>query len=267
MELLLVNQELAESKLYRANRAFSKLNGRDVADLLFLHTVMVYMLVQDQDQANYGLEYAEETTRYGSYAIFRTSATDLYMLAFALMNPDNKNIRLDDAYESKKFLSFLNFDGKAHWRFLKDLSRDEVSESRAAGYLLRLESQLKIKDNRYKRWRRAVIDWRGHSASSRKTTSAEMKRELKRIANYGELLIPVSALAGYEPEKGTYVPLDTPTMTDKIKGAAIGAIAGRIVAAKIADKTGGDKAKMKQIGTGLGAIAGYWNAGRQRKQS
>lgn len=267
MDLQLINQEIAESKLYRANRAFSNLNGRDVADLLYLHTIMAYMLVQDKEQAKYGLEYAEETTSFGGYAIFRTSATDLYMLAYVTLHPDNTNIRLDDAYESKKFLSFLNFDGKAHWRFLRDLSKDDVSENRASSYLARLETQLKIRDSRYKRWRRTIINWRDSSVSTRRSVASELKRELKRIANYGELIIPLSALASYEPAKDTYVPLDKPTFGDKVKGAAIGAMAGRYVAAKIADKTGGDKDKMKTIGTGLGAIAGYWNAGRQRKQS
>ncbi len=267
MDLLLVNQELVESKLYRSNRAFTNLNGRDIADLLYLHTIMVFMLAQDRGQAKYGLEYAEETTQYGGYAIFRTSATDLYLLAYTTAHPDTKNIRLHDAYESKKFLSFLNFDSKAHWRFIRDLSRDDVSDIRASSYFTRLESQLKIKDSRYKRWRRVIIDWHNKSDSTRRSTAAEIRRELKRLASYGELLIPMSALAQYEPAKDTYVALDKPSFGDKITGAAIGAVAGRVVAAKIADKTGGDKAKMKQIGTGLGAIAGYWNAGRSRKQS
>jgi hypothetical protein len=189
------------------------------------------------------------------------------MLAYAASNPENKYLRLDDAYESKKFLSYLHFDYKAHWRFIHTLSRDNVSNIQASSYLYRLENQLKIKDGRYKRWRRFIVDWRNHSDSSKKSIAAELRRELKRIANYGELLIPLSAIASYEPSRDTYVPLDAPSLGDKIKGAAIGAVVGRVVAAKIADKTGGDKAKMKQIGTGLGAIAGYWNAGRQRKQS
>lgn len=267
MDLLLVNQELVESKLYRVNRAFTNLNGRDIADLLYLHTIMAYMLTQDQGQAKYGLEYNEETSQYGGYAIFRTSATDLYLLAYTVSHPDSTYIRLDDAYESKKFLTYLNFDSKAHWRFVRDASKDDVSANRASSYFTRLEDQLKIKDSRYKRWRRTIVDWRDKSASTRRSTAAELKRELRRIASYGELLIPLSAMAGYEPSHDTHVPLDKPTFSDKIKGAATGAMAGRYVAAKIADHTGGDKDKMKQIGTGLGAIAGYWNAGRQRKQN
>lgn len=267
MELLLVDQELAESKLYRANRAFSRLNGRDVADLLYIHTLMVYMLCQDTEQGNYGIEYAEETSRFGGYSVFKTNSTDLYMLAYTVSNPETGYIRLDDAYASKKFLLNLHFDKRAHQRFMHDLSRDNVSNSQASSYLYRLESQLKIKDSRYKSWRRRVVDWQSESVSSRKSTAAAFKKELKRIANYGELIVPVSAIAEFEVSRDKYVPLDTPTTSSKIAGAAIGAVVGRYVASKIADKTGGDKAKMKNIGTGLGAIAGYWNAGRQRKQS
>lgn len=268
MELLLVNEELAESRMYRATRAFSNLNGRDIADLLYLHTLMVYMLTQDRGQSKYGIEYAEATAQYSGYSSFRTSGTDLYTLAYAASNPESRHVHLDDANASKKFLLKLNFDKRAHWRFIHDLSRDDVSHTHASAYLFRLENQLKIKDSRYKNWRRIIVDWQDKTDSTHRSTAAKLKQELRRIAKYGELLVPLTNMSGYDDHKDIFVPkLDTPTFGDKVKGAAIGAIAGRYVAAKIADKTGGDKAKMKQIGTGLGAIAGYWNAGRQRKQN
>lgn len=267
MELQLINQEIAESRLYRSTQSLKRLNGRDVADLLFLHTLMVYMLCRDSEQGTYGQEYAQETSKYGGYSSFRTSATDLYILAYAVSNTDSHYAVLHDARDSRKFLESLHFDKKAHLRFIKGLSNDDISHSQASSYLVRLESQLKIKDSRYKKWRRVVVDWQDQSNSMHRSTAAGLKKELQRIAVYGELLVPVSAIAGFERSKDQYVPLDKPSFGDKVTGAAIGAIAGRYVAAKIADRTGGDKDKMKTIGTGLGAIAGYWNAGRQRKQS
>lgn len=267
MELQLVNQEIAESRIYRSTQSLSRLNGRDVADLLFLHTLMVYMLCRDSEQGTYGIEYAEQTSKYGGYSSFKTSGTDLYILAFALSNPDSHYARLHDAHDSKKFIESLHFNKKAHWQFIKSISRDDISHSQASSYFIRLESQLKIKDSRYKKWRRTIVDWSDQSGSIRRSTAAGLKKELQRIAVYGELLVPVGAIAGHDINKDQYVPLDKPSLGDKITGAAIGAIAGRFVASKIADRTGGDRDKMKNIGTGLGAIAGYWNAGRQRKQS
>ena len=42
------------------------------------------MFALDGKQQDYGTAYARKTTQYGSYAVFRTSATDIYMLGFAV---------------------------------------------------------------------------------------------------------------------------------------------------------------------------------------
>ena len=39
MDLEFIGTELCESRLYRTTRNFSKFNGRDVADLLYLNTI------------------------------------------------------------------------------------------------------------------------------------------------------------------------------------------------------------------------------------
>ena len=49
----LIDTELSESRLFRFTASFSRLNGRDVADLLYLETLAVYMMALDSKQQDY----------------------------------------------------------------------------------------------------------------------------------------------------------------------------------------------------------------------
>ena len=50
-----------------------------------------------------------------------------------------------------------------------------------------------------------------------------------------------------------------PSTTRRVAGTVAGAAAGRYVAGKVKDTP-----RSKNIGTGLGAIAGYWASGRRK---
>ena len=83
----LIDIELSESRLFRFTANFQRLSGRDVADLLYLETLAVYMMALDSKQQDYATAYARKSTQYGPYSVFRTSATDIYMLGFAINQP------------------------------------------------------------------------------------------------------------------------------------------------------------------------------------
>ena len=82
MELQLINQDLAESKLFRTTNGFKNLTGREIADMLYLSTLSLIMMYRDNKQQDYAIVYAKKTGQYGPYAVFRTAATDLYLLSF-----------------------------------------------------------------------------------------------------------------------------------------------------------------------------------------
>jgi hypothetical protein len=92
MELEFIDQEISESRLYRSSGNMGQLTGRDVADLLYLNTIALYLMVQDDVQHNYASNYAKQTTQYGGYTTFRTSATDLYLLAYMINQPKSDKI-------------------------------------------------------------------------------------------------------------------------------------------------------------------------------
>jgi hypothetical protein len=262
MELTLIDQELCESRLYRTSRALSNLNGRDVADLVYLNTLSLYLMLQDDVQHDYATAYADKTAQYGGFHSFRSNATDLYLLCFVLTNPENKYIRLADHNQSVQFIKRLSFDPVKHLHFLRSISNNNVNY--AVSYFMRLESQLNIRESRFKQYRRLLTDWSNLKYSNRQITVSRLMQDIRRIAKGSELSNVLATMAKYrsfsvEPEYQE----PKPSLGTKIAGAVVGAAAGRYAAGKVSSMK---PDTVKKLGTGLGAIAGYWTAGRRRKQ-
>ena len=49
MDLQLINQEISEAKLFRSTRSFNTLDGKDVADILYLNTCLLYTSPSQRD--------------------------------------------------------------------------------------------------------------------------------------------------------------------------------------------------------------------------
>ena len=149
MELEFIDQEISESRLYRSSGNMGQLTGRNVADLLYLNTIALYLMVQDDIQHGYASNYAKQTTQYGGYNTFRTSATDLYLLAFMINQPKNDKVKLKNRMSSVSFLQGLNFDSRKHFMFMRKIANGSDRKNEAVGYFFRLESQLKITDSKF----------------------------------------------------------------------------------------------------------------------
>ena len=144
MELQLINQSISESKLYRSTNGFKSLSGRDIADLFYLQTLSLIMMYQDNKQQDYALVYARKTAQYGPYAVYRTAATDLYMLGFAINNAGYTSLKFKG--KDEKFLNSLQFQNRKHYAFMQRIARQGLSKSDITTTLFRFESQLQIKN-------------------------------------------------------------------------------------------------------------------------
>lgn len=268
MDLQFIDVELSESRLYRTTRNFTKFNGRDVADLLYLNTLALFMMTKDDAQRDYALEYLSKTTQYGNYALFRTHATDLYLLAYQVAHPKNKTIDLEDNLISTHFLDGTTFNDRDHWKFLRELVSNETeSTSRATSFFYRLEQQLKISNNRYRQLRRLVLDWNNLKYIQKQMVVANFAHEFRKKGIGSELLAPINTMLKYRDYRvADNTPSDVPGLGTKLAGAAVGAAAGRVIGSKVATSLGKDEDKYKKVGTGIGAIAGYWAAGRRRQR-
>lgn len=267
MELEFINNEISESRLYRTSGNMRYLTGRNIADLAYLNTIAIYMMLQDDVQHNYAKSYAKATSQHGGYNLFRTSATDLYMLCFAIKNPDSDKFNLKDPLTSKRFLNGLNFNARMHFQFMKKLAVAGDRANEAMSYFFRLETQLSIKDSKYKQYRRLIANWGNLKYASRQLVVTRLLQTIRQLGRGSEIVGPLSTMTKYrkyKPEPAYDVPRTS--LAQKVAGAAVGAVAGRYVAGKAAKLAKDKPETFKKVGTGIGAIAGYWAAGRRKKQ-
>lgn len=194
MELQLINQEICESRLYRTTASLSKLDGRDIANLVYLNTLATYLMLQDDREYEFAMEYAKKTAQYGSYNNFKTVGTDLYMLCYILNNIDNNEVTLRNQVPSTKFLRTLRFDAARHTIFIRIMSREPGKKHIANSFFLRLESQLKIKEPNYKQYRRDIANWGDLKESTKQRVLKMLIMDIRKIAMIGEVLPPLSSM-------------------------------------------------------------------------
>jgi hypothetical protein len=263
MKFELINNELSEAVLYRSSRQFGALDGRTVADLLFLNTLILALMYETDELHDQAMDYAKKTIMYGTFSLFRSFATDLYMLIYQTVHPSNDHVKLKDAADSKKFLNSLQFQERKFKEYLIKMSQGNLGSSESHVYLYRLETQLKITDSRYRSWRRHLIGWPRTSEDQKQRIFRYIQLEFNRLgqgtARRSELLEPIKS---YAPTRIKTEPTQKSDIAPKILGTLAGAAAGRYVGGKL---SGMDQKKAKNIGTGIGAIAGYWAGGRKQK--
>ena len=252
MELQLVNQDLAESKLFRTTNGFKNLTGREIADMLYLSTLSLIMMYRDNKQQDYAIVYAKKTGQYGPYAVFRTAATDLYLLSFAVQNPDYTSLKFKGKDES--FLNTLQFQNRKHYMFMQRLARQDLSKSDITTFLFRLETQLAIQNPIYKQLRRLIIDWDKLKYAQRQLVVSRIIQHMRLKGRGSELFVQVSSMSRRRELK----PMPKSNTLKRAGATALGAYAGSKILPKVSNKIS------SVSGAGIGAIAGYWASGRKK---
>ena len=265
LDFKLIDQEISEARLYRTSSAFGQLTGKEIAELLYLNTLITYLLYKTDKQSDYAVAVAKQSTQYGKYTLFRSHATDMYLLAYMVSDPENRNIKLKNHLQSRSFLKSLQFDKRRHWQFLQSIGNKRATDRLASPYLFRLESQLKIKNSMYKQWRRLTMDWEKLKYTQRQYLITKLTQEIRKLGRGSEVMAPLTTMLKYRRYR-VNKELPKPMLGKKVAGAVAGAVVGRVAGKKIAKKLGKDPDKYKKYGTGLGAIAGYWAGGRQRQK-
>lgn len=241
MEFQLLDTDLCEARLFRASRSFGALTAREIANMLYLETMLTYMLAQNQDTSEEAREYAKKTIQFGTYSLFRTHATDLYMLCYQVLYPNNDYAKIKDPVEGKRFLKNLNFNKQMHTRFVRKIAQSQDERGEAVTYLYRLEKQMEVTDGRYRGWRRMITNWTNLKYSSKQRVVAQIIQELRRTGSgsgqYTELMKIIAPMLKQPKFKNLpkVAPKEQPSDTAKQVASA-----------------------------GLGAIAGFW-AGRKKK--
>ena len=241
MDFQLIDSDLTEARLFRASRSFGALTSKEISNLLYLDTMLTYMLSQEDSTSESARIYAKKTVQYGTYSLFRTHATDLYMLCYQVLHPNNDHARIKDPVDGKRYLKNLNFNKLMHTRFMRKIAQSQETRGEAVTYLYRLEKQMEVTDGRYRGWRRMITDWKNLRHSSKQRVIAQVVQELRRTGTgsgqYTELMFALTPML----KKTKFKDRDP-----------------------IAPKTQSTAPAKTAAATGLGAIAGYW-AGRKKK--
>lgn len=272
LDLKLIDKEISEARLYRQSRSFGDMTGRNIADLLYLNFLSLIVFAKDEYKSEYAKAYARQTSQYGSFTMFRSHATDLYLLAYQVKNPDNRYINLKDKIESTRFLNTLPFDNRRFYFIVSKIARGDLNKSELTSYMYRLEMQLKINNSNFKQYRRLIVDWENLKFAQRQYVTAKVLQDFRRYGRGSEMVSSLTDMAKYKKYRlssevrSKEYKEPKPSITRRVAGTAAGALVGRYAGKKIAQKFGKDVDKYKKYGTGLGAIAGYWASGRQRQK-
>lgn len=272
LDFELIDKEISEARLYRQSRSFGDMTGRNIADLLYLSFLSLIVFAKDEYKSEYAKAYARQTSQYGSFTMFRSHATDIYLLAYQVKNPDNRYINLKNKSESTRFLQTLPFDNRKFYFMVSNIARGKLNKSELRSYLYRLEMQLKISNSNFKQYRRLIVDWENLKFAQRQYVTAKVLQDFRRYGRGSEMVSSLNDMAKYKKfrlspsVKSSEYKEPKPSVTRRVAGTAAGALAGRFAGKKIAQKFGKDVDKYKKYGTGLGAIAGYWASGRQRQK-
>lgn len=260
MNLKLVNTLISEGKLFRNTGGYRRFNGRDIADLLYINTLAVFLLNYDTQTAHIARDYAKKTAQYGSYALFRTHATDLYLQSFVASFPLNTNVKLEDHDRSTKFLQGLRFLGRDHQKIMRRLGMGNVRRGEMIQYLYRLESQLKISSSKLKQVRRQLGNWEMLRYPDKQRAFTYVLQELRRVGRttQQELYQPLAKLIrqrSFETE-----PMGPRSGESSAAAKVAGAAAGAYIAHKLAPD------KYKSAGGLAGGVAGYKLASRRSQR-
>lgn len=179
----LIDTELCESKLYFASAKFSAISGDHLARALFLNNLLLFILSQEPEHQQFAQKYALKTIQYGRYAVFRTHATDLYVLSYAVLHPDSEQIALRDGKQGVRYLQTLDLDQQMSIEFIRRIAAGTNTSSQATRYLYRLETQLRIRDGRYRLWRREAALWDQVRPAVKAQIIKMMLTELNRLGS------------------------------------------------------------------------------------
>lgn len=141
MTYQLINQ-LSESRAFRTRQKIDALDDGVATEFFYAYLLTTIILAQEHQTSKWAQDYASRTSAFGNFDHFRSSGTDLYMLAFKL-NTTNPNPIV----------------GQRLLQVLRGVARLNLDQSFITSYLLRLERHLSVRDTRLKNIRRVLPQW------------------------------------------------------------------------------------------------------------
>jgi hypothetical protein len=188
---MIINR-LMESKLFRSKTALESITARQAADMLQMHICALMILRSSPLTEDAAIAYAKKTLTNGNLKHFSQSATDLGILAWALLTEDCE-FRLPTA--SDKVRGTLTIDETMLRMWLKSVGSPKLDKSLSKRMFTKLDNWLKVEDAGMKAIRRLVQDW---SALTKEEASLSITRLLQLFRTHAyksDLLMDIQKVA------------------------------------------------------------------------
>lgn len=191
MELKLVN-DLNESRQYRSKSAFRNVTARQVADHAFMDMIAIWILYNEFEFAPAGIDYAAKTAAYNRFSTYRTTGTDLYHNLHVI---SEKRADLLDSSADVTLLDRTELDIGNIIRYLRQASRNNLTQSKTRQTLQRLEQALYIDNSNYRSIRRLAQSWPTLSTGQKRTVITRMIMFYRANARRSEIFVHLNKLA------------------------------------------------------------------------
>jgi len=239
--------DLQESRLYRTTEGFKPYNKVDMAELLMVTTMLVYVFAQDKKYRPFAIQYANANVRHGKYRASRLGANDHYMIAYTI---------------NSKYKKDYKFNEQLMHQFMTSIAKGKIPNSL---YFLRLQRQLKVKDMVIQNVRRLISDWSRLKYRQKQLAITKMLHIMRAKAVRSDLYKTLNKFAkerNYKLVNATNTELDKATDQTTLKRLAV-AGASAYVGAEFGPRITGGRLGPKSA-AGLAGIAAYWQS---RKRS
>ena len=239
--------ELQESRLYRTTDGFKPYSKNDIAELLMITTMLLYVFAHDKKYRPYAIQYANGSIRHGKYRALRIAANDHYMLTYTINSKYKKNFKFND---------------QLMHTFMTNLAKGKLPNS---NYFLRLQRQLKINNMVVQNVRRLISDWPKLKYRQKQLAVTKMLHIMRAKAVRSDLHKTLNKFAkerNYKLANASNTEIDKATNQTTLKRLAV-AGASAYVGAEFGPRITGGRLGPKTA-AGLAGIAAYWQS---RKRS
>lgn len=171
---------LSESKIFRSKNHIDDVSGAEVKDLFYLYVLSLYVLSKDSESASWARNYASKTKAFGNFEHFRTSATDLYILAYIISGNHDYGNSSQEQFPYINQREFLNF--------LRVISGEMDVDTLVNQYLMKLERNMRVSNSLYKSLRRKISNWDNLKPEQQKDVHKRLYKYIKSIKPQAEML-------------------------------------------------------------------------------
>jgi hypothetical protein len=150
---------LHEARMTRDANNQRQLTYTDVCERLYISLCILDLVYKYPKNKKYAVEYAQRTTAYPNYSVFRGSASDLHNFIYFATGDEAAMSKLKDPEAALKVRNNNTISLMKLNRYLTAMSYNRELSTGDRSFLLNLESELGIDNTEYRKIRRDIMNW------------------------------------------------------------------------------------------------------------